>query len=135
MGNATYFGQFQHIPNFSDVVQLQFHNVTAIKISGDNNSSMKYGSIYWYYYYYYHHHHHHHSHHHYRHRHQLNEAEHVACIQKTRGIHMIMIMIIYLSAAIGLTLGGIYTQTIHRTTQIQTINRTTQIQTIIEQHK
>jgi hypothetical protein len=41
---------------------------------------------------------------------------------------------IYLSTAIGLTPGGsstvlIYTQTIHRTTQIQTIHRTTQITT------
>ena len=53
---------------------------------------------------------------------------------------------IYLSTAVGLTPGGsstvhIYTQTIHRTTQIQTIHRTTQIQTIDrttqikEQHK
>jgi len=45
---------------------------------------------------------------------------------------------IYLSTAIGLTPGGssavrIYTQIIHRTTQIQTIHRTTQITT--EQHK
>jgi len=44
----------------------------------------------------------------------------------------------YLLTAIGLTPGGsstvhIYTQTIHRTTQIQTIHRTTQITT--EQHK
>ena len=41
---------------------------------------------------------------------------------------------IYFSTAIGLTPGGsstvhIYTQTIHRTTQIQTRHRTTQIQT------
>ena len=41
---------------------------------------------------------------------------------------------IYLSTAIGLTPGGsstvhIYTQTVHRTTQIQTIHRTTQITT------
>jgi hypothetical protein len=41
----------------------------------------------------------------------------------------------YLSTAIGLTPGGsgtvhIYTQTIHRTTQIQTKHRKTQIQTI-----
>jgi len=46
--------------------------------------------------------------------------------------------IIYLSTAFGLTLGGsstlhIYTQTIHRTTQIQTKHRITQITT--EQHK
>ena len=45
-------------------------------------------------------------------------------------IHMI-----YMLTAIGLTPGGIstvhiYTQTIHRTTQIQTIHRTIQIQTI-----
>jgi len=45
---------------------------------------------------------------------------------------------IYLSTAIGLTAGGsstvhIYTQTIHRTTQIQTIHRRTQITR--EQHK
>ena len=45
---------------------------------------------------------------------------------------------IYLSTAIGLTPGGsstvhIYTQTVHRTTQIQTIHRTTLITT--EQHK
>jgi len=44
----------------------------------------------------------------------------------------------YLSTAIGLTPGGsgivhIYTQTIHKTTQIQTIHRTTQITT--QQHK
>ena len=43
----------------------------------------------------------------------------------------------YLSTAIGLTSGGsstvhIYTQTLHRTTQIKTIHRTTQITT--EQH-
>jgi len=45
---------------------------------------------------------------------------------------------IHLSTAIGLTPGGsrtvhIYTQTIHRTTQIQTIHTTTKITT--EQHK
>jgi len=45
---------------------------------------------------------------------------------------------IYLSTAIGLTPGGsgtvhIYTQTVHRTTQIQTIHTTKQITT--EQHK
>jgi len=45
---------------------------------------------------------------------------------------------IYLSNAVGLTPGGsstvnIYTQTIHRTTQIQTMHRTTQI--ITKQHK
>ena len=42
---------------------------------------------------------------------------------------------IYLSTAIGLTPGdsvtvNVYTQTIHRTTQIQTVHKTTQIQTI-----
>jgi len=42
---------------------------------------------------------------------------------------------IYLSTAIGLTPGAsgtvhIYTQTVHRTTQVQTIHRTTQTQTI-----
>ena len=45
---------------------------------------------------------------------------------------------IYLSTAIGLTPGGsstvhIYTQTIHRPTQIQTIHRTTQIITNLEE--
>jgi len=45
---------------------------------------------------------------------------------------------IYMSTANGLILGGsdtvhIYTQTMHRTTQIQTIHRTTQ--TAKEQHK
>ena len=45
---------------------------------------------------------------------------------------------IHLLTTIGLTPGGsstehIYTQTVHRTTQIQTIHRTTQITT--EQHK
>jgi uncharacterized integral membrane protein len=45
---------------------------------------------------------------------------------------------IYLSTAFGLTPGGsstvhIYTQTIHRTTQIQTIHRTTQITTNLEE--
>jgi len=45
---------------------------------------------------------------------------------------------IYLSTAIGLTPGGsstvhIYTNTIHRTTQIQTIHRTTQITTNLEE--
>jgi len=45
---------------------------------------------------------------------------------------------IYLSTAIGLTPSGsstvhIYTQTVHRRTQIQTIHGTTQITT--EQHK
>jgi hypothetical protein len=45
---------------------------------------------------------------------------------------------IYLSTAIGLTPGGrgtvyIYTQTIHRTTQIQTVRRTTQITTNLEE--
>jgi hypothetical protein len=45
---------------------------------------------------------------------------------------------IYLSTAIGLTPGGsgtahIYTQTIHRTTQIRTIHRTTQITTNFEE--
>jgi len=44
----------------------------------------------------------------------------------------------YLLTAIGLTPGGsskvhIYTQTIHRTTQIQTIHRTTQITTNLEE--
>jgi len=43
----------------------------------------------------------------------------------------------YLSTAIGLTPGGsstvhIYTQTIHRTTQIQTVHMTTQITTDLE---
>ena len=45
---------------------------------------------------------------------------------------------IYLSTAIGLTPGGsgtvdVYTQTVHRKTQIQTIHRTTPITK--EQHK
>jgi len=44
---------------------------------------------------------------------------------------------IYLSTAIALTPGGgstvhIYTQTMHRTTQIQTVRRTTQITTNLE---
>ena len=42
---------------------------------------------------------------------------------------------IYFSNAIGLTPGSsstvyVYTQTVHRTTEIQTIHRTTEIQTI-----
>ena len=50
---------------------------------------------------------------------------------------MIWYDMIYLSTAVGLTPGGtgtahIYTQTIHRTTQIQTIHRTTQITTNLE---
>ena len=45
---------------------------------------------------------------------------------------------IYLSNAVGLTHGGssavhIYTQTVHRTTQIQTKHRTTQITTNLEE--
>ena len=45
---------------------------------------------------------------------------------------------IYLSNAVGLTPGGssavhIYTQTVHRTTQIQTKHRTTQITTNLEE--
>jgi len=45
---------------------------------------------------------------------------------------------IYLSTTIGLTPGGsstvhIYTETVHRTTQIQTIHRTTQITTNLDE--
>ena len=52
--------------------------------------------------------------------------------------HSNQLYMIYLSTAIGLTPGGrgtvyIYTQTIHRTTQIQTVRRTTQITTNLEE--